>query len=183
MQRADHTPLWGFSFRASACGAAKWRDLEAEASGDGVASVRIYSKSDSQEMNMTFQFPVLGIQEIDEQHRHLIDCLERLESWVGKGHGFAAALDAFATLNDYVALHFSNEEAIFRAAGYPKLEEHIAEHQKLRDELARLYQQVLDGGDVTEDLVALVRDWMVTHIGIEDMEFATFSGTRQAADA
>jgi hemerythrin len=132
---------------------------------------------------MTYQLPLLGIHEIDEQHRHLIECLERLELWVGKGHGFAAALDAFMTLNDYVAQHFRDEEAIFRAAGYPKLEEHIDEHEKIRDELALLYQQVLDGGDVTEDLVAMVRKWMITHIGVEDMEFADSSSPSRAAGA
>ncbi len=76
--------------------------------------------------------------------------------------------------------HFKDEEAIFLAAGYPKPNEHIAEHARLVSELARLYQQVLDGGNVSETLLAIVREWLITHIGVEDMAFAVFKGLRPA---
>jgi hemerythrin len=123
-------------------------------------------------------FPLSGIQEIDEQHQQLVECLDHLELWVGKGHGFSATLDALGTLNKYVEEHFRCEEDLLRRRNYPKLDEHIAEHQIISAELARLYQHVLDGGDVTEELLGLVRDWVMTHIGVEDMEFAVFFGTR-----
>jgi hemerythrin len=130
---------------------------------------------------MTYPLPLLGIPAIDDQHRNLLHNLERLELWMEKGHGFAAALDAFTALNDYVAQHFRDEESIYRAAGYPKLEEHIRIHRQICSDLTHLYQLALDGGDITDDLLVLVRDWLVTHIGVEDMEFALYTGSRQPA--
>lgn len=125
-------------------------------------------------MAETQTLPVLGIREIDDQHAQLVACLDRLALWVGKGQGFAAALDALQALNDYVDKHFSYEERFLAANGYPKLDEHIAEHGRIRDELAKLNQEVLDGGDISEELLALVRQWIVSHIGVEDREYAKF---------
>lgn len=121
--------------------------------------------------------PICGIQEIDDQHRQLFECLDHLELWVGKGHGFSATLDALGSLNTYVEAHFRFEEDFLKSRNYPKLDEHIAKHQAISAELVRLYQHVLDGGDVTEELMQLVRNWIMTHIGIEDMEFVAIYAT------
>ena len=124
-------------------------------------------------MSSTFQLPKIGIQEIDEQHAQLVACLDRLELWVGKGQGFAAALDALTSLNDYVEKHFAFEEELLRRHGYQKLDEHIERHRQISTELARLTRQVLDGGDIDDDLLDLIRKWIITHIGVEDVEYAT----------
>lgn len=116
--------------------------------------------------------PNIGIQEIDEQHAQLVACLDRLELWVEKGLGFAAALDALNSLNTYVEEHFTFEEAFLRQHRYPKLEEHVEEHQKIKAELSRLTQRVLNGGDIDQELLGLIRKWIVTHIGVEDVEYA-----------
>ena len=117
--------------------------------------------------------PHIGIQEIDEQHAQLVACLDRLEFWVEKGQGFAAALDALNSLNTYVEEHFTFEEAFLRQHRYPKLEEHIEEHQKIMTDLSHLTQRVLDGGDIDQELLGLIREWIITHIGVEDVEYAT----------
>ena len=40
-------------------------------------------------------FRKTGIPEIDEQHGQLVSYLERLLSWIDKGHGFAASYATF----------------------------------------------------------------------------------------
>ncbi len=130
-------------------------------------------------MSSKFQLPKIGIQKIDEQHAQLVVCLDRLELWVGKGKGFAAALDALNALNEYVEKHFTYEESLLRQHGYQKLDEHIEEHRQISTELGRLTNEVLDGGDIGQELLALIRKWIVTHIGIEDVEYATaFAGLK-----
>jgi hemerythrin-like metal-binding protein len=127
---------------------------------------------------MSSILPLSGIQKIDDQHKQLVECLDELDLWIGKGHGFAATLDAFGKLTQYVEAHFRDEEDLLRERGYPKIEEHIAEHHLISAELAKLYQHLLEGGDVTEELLHLARDWVIIHIGVEDMEYADFFGTR-----
>jgi len=123
-------------------------------------------------MRSSVELPVLGIKEIDEQHAQLVACMDRLELWVGKGQGFAAALDALNTLNDYVEKHFSFEEDFLRQQGYPKLEEHIGEHRQIKADLGRLTQRVVEGADIDQELLGLIREWIIGHIGVEDVEFA-----------
>ena len=132
---------------------------------------------------MTFDLilPSLGIDEIDRQHKSLLQCLDQLEYWVGRGSGYPAALNALTTLHDYMAMHFGYEEEFLRSHGYPSLAEHIQEHQRLTAELARIEARVLAGEDVSSELIATLREWIVTHIGIEDVEYAEFFGTRDVA--
>ena len=116
--------------------------------------------------------PTLGIEEIDRQHRQLFDCLEHLEAWVGKGYGVAAACATVLSLQKYISNHFQYEESLLRSHAYPKLQEHIEEHRKIRAQVAHYAQQVTDGGDVSSELCLLVRNWLLTHIGIDDLEYA-----------
>ena len=81
-------------------------------------------------------------------------------------------MDAVHLLNDYVEKHFSYEEALLRENQYPKLEEHIEEHRKIAAEISRLTEKILQGSDdIDQEFVALIREWITTHIGIEDVEF------------
>jgi hemerythrin-like metal-binding protein len=129
-------------------------------------------------MTTTTPLPLLGLSEIDRQHQGLYDCLDRLELWCRKGHGFPATIDAVTMLETYVAEHFAFEENFLREHGYPALDEHMAEHRQITAELQRLSQQVMDGGDVTEELVGMMRGWITQHIGVEDKHYATFFGAK-----
>jgi hemerythrin len=130
---------------------------------------------------MPFQVeqPILGIQEIDEQHGQVIACLDQLHLSVGKERGFPSMLDALNTLNAFVENHFTYEEGLLRHYGYPKLDEHIEEHRKISAELARLNQHMFDAGDVSKKLLGMVRTWINSHICVEDADFADFVGQQE----
>lgn len=123
-------------------------------------------------MTTPLVLPTLGITEIDKQHRQLLNSIEHLEAWVGKGYGLAAACAAILSLQDYISSHFHYEESFLRSHAYSKLEEHIEEHRKIRAQVAIYTQQITDGGDVSSQLCLLLREWLITHIGIDDVEYA-----------
>jgi len=77
-------------------------------------------------------------------------------------------------LHDYIRRHFRYEEQFLRQKGYPGLDEHIEEHRKITAEFAKLSKQIFDGGDVSDELLDLVRNWIIEHIGIKDREYADF---------
>ncbi len=124
-----------------------------------------------------------SLEEIDDQHKKLVRCLDQLELWVGKGYEFAGTLDALATLNRYVEEHFRFEEDLLRERGYPKLDAQIEEHGLIKGQLARLYRHVMSGGEATEEVLRLLRKWLTNHIGVEDMEYAAFLGTQFPAES
>ena len=125
-------------------------------------------------MVFDLQLSATGIQAIDEQHTQLLTCLDRLEYSVCRGSGFPAALDAMVSLLEYVRNHFSFEEAYLAFHAYPKLEEHIKEHEAISGELENFEQKMLRGEDIGASLVTLLRNWIVVHIGAEDAQYAEF---------
>jgi hemerythrin len=118
--------------------------------------------------------PMTGIADIDDQHQQLLACLDRLALWMSKGQGFAATFDAIATLNDYAASHFRFEEDYLRKCSYPQLEPHIEEHRRLIEELDGLTARIHQGNEASGALLKLIREWIINHIGSDDMKFARY---------
>ena len=123
----------------------------------------------------------VGIAEIDDQHKTLLDYLVLVERATGEGHAGTEvyfALDQFAT---YVRIHFAVEEIEMRIHRYPGLDAHIMLH---RDFEARL--RMLEGEALTRNVYAKVRDllrgWLVQHIKTEDIKYAPYLlGTNSGA--
>ncbi|MEQ1630208.1 MAG: bacteriohemerythrin, partial [Gallionella sp.] len=72
----------------------------------------------------------VNIKAIDEQHKELVNILNRLFVAVSKREGdlvIAAILDA---LINYTQTHFALEERLMSQAKYKDLVPHIAEHKK-----------------------------------------------------
>jgi hemerythrin len=122
-------------------------------------------------------FRKTGISEIDEQHGQLVSYLERLLSWIDKGHGFAATFDALDSLSAYTRTHFEFEEQHMREHRYPKLDEHIELHRAIILAMAELRTDLESAKDVEDELVTALRLWVVKHIDVEDASYATFLGT------
>ncbi len=129
-------------------------------------------------MNEPITFKKTGIHDIDEQHGQLVFCLQRLLMWIDKGRGLAATFDAFAALFAYTQTHFEFEERLMREHHYPRLIEHIAQHQSMVFELIRLQSDLLSGKDVEAALTEALRTWIVQHIDIHDMHYAAFVAGR-----
>jgi hemerythrin len=119
-------------------------------------------------------YPLLGIQEIDEQHKVLVENLQQLQAWRSKGHGYSAALNAFLSLGQYVQSHFRDEEAFMERHDFPELEEHKIHHQQLVTKLQTIEQHVMSGDDITDEMMALLSQWLIEHIGGDDMKIATY---------
>ncbi|MFB0964691.1 MAG: hemerythrin family protein [Patescibacteria group bacterium] len=118
--------------------------------------------------------PETGIREIDRQHGELLESLQKLSSWIGTPSEIAAVFSAISYLNDYVDKHFQFEERFLEENGYPNLPKHVEEHAAIRARVADLTSKILDGGEITEEIMATMTQWIVGHIGEEDLEYAAF---------
>jgi hemerythrin-like metal-binding protein len=65
---------------------------------------------------------LIGVTEIDQEHQHLIEIINRAGSSASHQQHLQEIVSALAD-------HFANEEETMRQAGYPRLREH-AEHHK-----------------------------------------------------
>jgi hemerythrin len=117
----------------------------------------------------------VGIDEIDEDHRRLVDLFNSLNHSVTEGDDpdyLAAVLDE---LINCTVWHFSHEERLMLKYGYDRYAEHKAEHQELIISVDELQQKILRAGKliVNEDLEVLER-WLTEHILTDDMKLGSY---------
>jgi len=129
----------------------------------------------------------VGDEEIDRQHRRLIDVINRLAALIGGDSGGegASARQIFDELAEYVTSHFAYEEQRMVDAGYPldKVEAHRGEHRRILKSLQRFESQ-LDGGHeqtMAELLPFLYGDWLTNHICAVDSDYAPCLAAARAA--
>ncbi len=77
-----------------------------------------------------------GIDEVDFEHRELVDLINRIYETYRAGDGGGDAVAAlFGDLNKAISAHFALEEHHMRGAAYPGLAPHKADHERLLDDL------------------------------------------------
>lgn len=126
-----------------------------------------------------------GVEEIDEQHKSLFQWFGELESAAADQRMMTAAY-SITRLHHYTRTHFSAEESFMERAGYPHLAAHKSEHDAFRKRLTKLQTEAMVR-DVSEDAVALLKEWLVQHISVADMDYVPYvsklADTRSEAGA
>ncbi|MCF8178780.1 MAG: bacteriohemerythrin [Sulfuritalea sp.] len=109
---------------------------------------------------------------IDDQHRNLFRVCNELLNALLAGSSRALVDELIETLMQDVKHHFSDEEALFLAAGYPDAKEHIAVHRKLVDDAAVLVERFHAGAlSIGELIEFLAHDIVARHILGRDRAF------------
>ena len=108
-----------------------------------------------------------GIQEIDQQHMILFECLERLQRSITDDEKWSAVHYGLIELSDFARIHFSVEEALMRLHGYPETEKHCAEHRNFVKVLGKFKTDSVRM-DVSGEMGGFLNDWLVKHIAHSD---------------
>ena len=117
----------------------------------------------------------VGIQEIDEQHKILIDLLNQLHEAIVNRHAGEVTLGILSRLREYTKTHFTVEESLMRILGYPDYEEHKAHHEKLIAELEAMCDKVeRTGSSASFELMHFLKKWLTRHIMEEDQLYSPF---------
>ncbi len=124
-----------------------------------------------------------GLPEIDDQHRRLVQILNRLASHIALGANADQLSQVFGELTDYTLYHFTTEEAIWRE--YLENDSSETEHRRLHgafveeiDELkARMNHQPLSS--VADETLGFLARWLASHILEADRYLAHMVLARQ----
>ncbi len=113
---------------------------------------------------------------IDQDHRALVDLINRLHEIIETNQGRGMRARALQELDDYVALHFRREELLMKNYGYVGLDDQIISHQKFEARIKDVRQRFLAGDDSAVDgkLLEFLKDWLMNHILKSDMEYKSF---------
>jgi hemerythrin-like metal-binding protein len=117
----------------------------------------------------------IGVDEIDEDHRRLVDLFNILNHSVTEGDSAAYVSAVLEELINCTIWHFSHEERLMLKYDYDGLAEHKAEHRDLITGARELQQKYMQTGelDEEEDLHYLER-WLTEHIFTTDMRLGTY---------
>jgi hemerythrin len=118
----------------------------------------------------------INIPQVDAEHRHLFALVKALN--------LQSVDKTLEELLDYVVTHFSNEQALMEASGYPAFEQHL----KLHEEFSAFVGEFLSGADVwTEDRIQELRrflnKWLIGHILTHDMRFGNWHARHHGPNA
>jgi hemerythrin-like metal-binding protein len=107
----------------------------------------------------------VGVRDIDDQHRVLVELLNQLGDVVQAGD---TAWDKSAVLNElvlYTGTHFGFEEDLMLQTGYADRDAHLQQHQELLQSVTELVARQSRGEQPqAEELVVFLRDWLTAHI-------------------
>ena len=115
----------------------------------------------------------IGIQPIDDQHRVLVNTLNRLSMAVARHDGEKVIAGIFDALMSYTRTHFNLEERLMRQAKYADIDAHIEEHQRLIGQLEQLFNRHFrEAEPVYTELLEFMKVWLREHIQGVDTKYS-----------
>ncbi len=121
---------------------------------------------------------------MDAQHKKLIAMINELNDAMKKGKGKEVVGKILDGLVSYTVTHFAAEEKLMAAAGYPKLGEHKAEHQKLISQVSEFQKKFNSGNTaISIDLMTFLTKWLTSHIEQVDKQYGAHMNSKSSAAA
>lgn len=113
--------------------------------------------------------PVLGIPEIDGDHRAIVGFIERFGRVCRENKGEVELFGALRWLVRYAERHFAREERLMEQIHHPARRAHREDHDRFMESLfdynARL---TAEGEPVAEELLGYLRGWLIAHVVEKD---------------
>lgn len=123
---------------------------------------------------------VLGFEEIDTQHRGIIEAMDRAAA-AARAADLAGTRAAIAALGDVLVGHFSAEEGFMAESLFPDRGRHKAAHDLFMQDFAQLGRELGSGlSDLAiQWVVTRVPEWVKFHIRVNDSALATYLASKR----
>jgi len=148
----------------------------------GTSTVNDYKKQYSKNVQLESSISLVwndafktGIEEIDMEHKRIVDSYERLYNLMkeGKGHAYYKELVEF--LDNYVHEHFEHEEIFQKSFDYENYEEHCQLHKVFKSKVKAIIDSH-ESKDVSNidviNISVFIKDILLHHILLEDLKIA-----------
>ena len=118
---------------------------------------------------------LMGIEEIDEQHKELIGLINKVHSYY-PGNKIAEIESLIDRLIEFARIHFSTEEKYFEKWNYPYADEHMVEHEKI---LLKILQFKAKSEKYSKELLNeilkfLKDEWFENHLKKHDRKYSNY---------
>ncbi len=117
------------------------------------------------------------IEEIDDDHRKLVDLYNILNHSVVEGDATDYIEAVMEELISCTVWHFRHEERLMMKYGYEGFAEHKSEHRELIESAKELQQKLLqEGKSVSSEDIEFLEHWLIGHILGADMDLGSYLG-------
>ena len=124
---------------------------------------------------------ISGFEEIDLQHKDIIDLLNRLLEANKSSNDPDELVSCLVNFTRAIQEHFDFEEALLAKLGYRGLKQHKAGHQEIAETLNGItLSAMLDEASVSPESINSVVKWFEEHLTSEDLKY--FKAIKQSQD-
>ena len=113
----------------------------------------------------------IGVKRIDEQHMELFKrvsdflvIIENKDSWEDK---LEKVKETMSFMQEYVIVHFDDEEAYQELIGYPEIENHKIAHSKFKEginDYVRIFQEEGYSEEKIQEFGGKLMTWLIMHV-------------------
>jgi len=116
----------------------------------------------------------VGVAEIDEDHRKLVNIFNVLNHSVSEGASPEYLAATLEELINCTVWHFSHEERLMLKYRYAEIDEHKAEHRELIKSAKELQQKLLQADKpVANEHIEFLERWLTEHILTTDLRLGS----------
>ena len=120
---------------------------------------------------------VLGLNEIDNQHRSIFEHFQNMSEAVQKGEPTKTIEQLSVFLCEYANIHFTAEEKIMVEHNYPELESQRREHEEFTQDAKKLKETIKQDGvsqEIAIETTGKLFRWIIRHIKTHDKKMAEY---------
>ncbi len=114
-----------------------------------------------------------GVQSIDDEHKELINLLNRCSQIVDKNTPIELG-NILTELMSYTQNHFKSEEALMKECCYPEISVHIQVHKLLIEQVQKKQALLQEGQLTRQEMIDFLTNWWTHHIQTMDLAFASY---------
>ena len=121
----------------------------------------------------------VGIEQLDQDHRNLLNLINRFQTTVHYKTGEEFEQGALAELIDYTKTHFAREEDLLKQHDFPGYEAHRAQHREMIEKVDAIVADYKERGHKAfPELANYLTDWLLNHINGTDKEYSSYLNQR-----
>jgi hemerythrin len=117
---------------------------------------------------------LLGIQEIDQHHKHLVALLNRTHDDFVQKRDVAHLGPVIDELISYSQYHFECEERWMAETSYPEIASHKEEHEIFRKRVLEFKASYQQNVTFSVEILSFLGNWITHHILETDIKFGHF---------
>lgn len=115
---------------------------------------------------------LVGVEEIDEQHRNLMYLVNRLSEGLKRDDSTQSILEVLDEFLVATTHHFDTESRYMTNYHYPEQRQHEIEHAQLVGEAQHFKEQFSQGRELL--VLQSLKDWLLGHIAYSDKKLAAY---------